>query len=651
MIALHILGLAVCLLGGMTVHRALARRWFGALQDIPERELLLHGLLASLIANGTLGTYLALLRLFHPFAFVIVFTAALGWLREDTRATVHEARRAAGELLADLCRLRLVPISATAGFVALGVMLTLLARVPTDNVDAWAFHLPLAFSMVEHHGFIHPQIGHPFYSHQPLFINVLFAQAVSVKPHFFAATLVNIFIYLFTLLSLAAVWRQRAFAFCLLLAVVASNTFFTLGVAVPVTDVPRSCFSVLGLTFAALYIGRRIAYYAGLAALCIGAAIASKFTELVSLMLFGLLLLPGLRAPQGRRLALQCALMVTGVASYWYLKNLVLLGNPLYPFLFGHPGLSDAWMADYMREMTTAFDPAQRHLSHSLLRYDGWRDLLGMSWAASLPNRPLAVVALLFGIGGSWAAPRRIGPMLAVSLLLFVFWYAVMFNHIRWAVPAYLMLHVTGCYGLLTLLEKSAPARQWLERSQSLFASTGLNAAVLAAGSACLAGLWALPPSSRISQSLHARLQPVAEPVSASLNGGGLEAYLARTRKGYALYREVAQRGLHGVFQPLDSGVKLYATAYNGGLPGDWFIDITQVPAGLTDAKSYVAEHRINYFITRDDLEGAELERLGAARLASAARVMEALKPGAQLVMQDAYGWKLYRVAPAAGQP
>jgi hypothetical protein len=646
MIALHIIGLAVCLLGGMAVHRALARRWFGALEDIPERELLLHGLLASLIVSGTLGTYLALLHLFYPLAFAAVFAAVLGWLREDARATLLEARRAARELLGDLRRLRLLPLFATLGFVALGVMLALLARVPTDNVDAWAFHLPLAFSIVEHHGFIHPQIGHPFYSHQPLFINVLFAQALTVEPHFLAAALVNILIYLFTLLSLAAVWRQRALAFCLLLAVVATNTFFTLGAAVPVTDLPRSCLSVLGLAFAALYVGRRIPYYAALAALCIGAAIASKFTELVSLMLFGLALLPGLRAPAGRRLALRCALLVAAVASYWYVKNLVLLGNPLYPFLFGHPGLSDAWMTDYMREMTTAFDPAQRHLQHNLLRYEGWRDFLGMSWAGALSNRPLAVLALLCGIAGTWAAPRCIGPLLSVTLFLFVFWYAVMFNHIRWATPAYLMLHVTGCYAALALLEKFTPTRLWLERSQSLFASISLNALLVAAGCAGLALLWALPPSSRVSQSLHARLQPMAEPVSASLHAGGLSAYLARTRKGYALYREVTQRDLRGVFQPFDSGVKLYATAYNGGVAGDWFVDITQVPADLPDPRRYIEDQKIAYFITRDDLEGAELERLGAARLATATRVIETLKPGAQLVLEDAYGWKLYRAAP-----
>jgi hypothetical protein len=96
--------------------------------------------------------------------------------------------------------------------------------------------------------------------------------------------------------------------------------------------------------------------------------------------------------------------------------------------------------------------------------------------------------------------------------------------------------------------------------------------------------------------------------------------------------------------------VKVYATAYNGGVQGDWFVDILEIPANLDDVASYIAGHRIGYFITRPDLSAVETERLDPARLQAAAKVIDALRPGSQLLLEDGNGWRLYRAGPAGAK-
>ena len=652
MLALKLLCLALSFAGGLVVHHWLARRWFGALETVEEREVLLHGLLASIVVNGAAATYLALAHLFYPAAFAALFTACMLLLPKDARATFWAARESLAALVRDIGQLRLIPLAATCGWLLLALSLVATSRIPTANVDAWAFQLPLAFSIIEHHGFIYPQIGNTFYANQPLFVNVLFAQAMSVEPNFVAAGLMNILIYLFMFLSLAAAWKSRALALCLLLVAIGTNQFFSSGVPMPLTDMPRSCFSVLGLTYVALYLDRRVPYYAGLAALCIGAAVASKFTELLSLGLLGLALIPALAQRAGRVLVAKCAAVVAVIASYWYLKNLVLLGNPLYPFLFGHPGLSDAWMADYMTEMTRAFDPSLRYLRHDLLSVGGWRDFMGVTWSWFFGGRRIALLSLLLGIVGAIISPRRIAPLLAATAFLFLFWYVVMFNHIRWAIPADMLLFVTGCYAFLALLEKFDPLRR-LPMGWQAWLLSRKTAAIAAGVFIASAGLMFLRHSpSTLSNTIVQRLnlEPIIEPMFYALRPGGIDEYLASTREGYALYHYVTLNNLHGVLQPYDNGVKLYAAAYNGGLPGDWFIDIHQIPTALDDGKEYIATNHIAYFIARSDLKPVEIERLGPAKLDVASKVIGMLKPGARLLLEDANGWRLYQAGPAGAK-
>ena len=647
MLLLKLAGLAVSFCGALVFHHWAARRWFGTLDTLSERELLLHGLVAALIINGTAATGLALLHLFTLPAFVVLFTACMIGFREDARATWRAACALGADFAGDLRHLRLMPLLAAAGLLLLAAMLALLARIPTGTVDAWVFQIPLALSLIEHQGFVYPQLGNMFYGNQPLFINLLFAEVMSADAHFVMAGLVNSCIFVFTLVSLAAPWgRRRPLALVMLLLAIGGNFFFTTGVPIPLTDMPRTCLSVLGLTYAALYFDRRIPYYAGLAATCVGAAVASKYTELVALMLVSACLVP-LLARQGQwRLLGKCAAIVTAVSAYWYVKNLVLLGNPLYPFLFGHPGLSDEWMSSYMTEMTQAFEPSLRHFSHNMFSLTGWQDFLSIVWQWFFERRLAATWAALMGVAGAVLAPRRVLPLLLMTMFLFVFWYVVMFNHIRWAIPAYMLLQVTGCYALLALLEQR-PIGWRLPRAVAPLARPRNLAAMAVATAGLAAAALALrgPQLLQAGLSLAARLGYVQafEPLMYAMRPGGVDQYLELTRPGYVLYHHIAINNLRRVYQPYDNGARVYTVAYNGGRDGDWFVEIGETPRQLNSVQTFIKDKEIRYFIVRDDLLPIEIERLGPERLAVAARVIDTLKPGAELLVQDSRGWKLYK--------
>jgi len=654
MLLLKLCCLAICFCGGITFHRWAARRWFGATDSLGEQELLLHGLPAAIIINGAAGTGLALLHLFYLPAFTLLFAACLAVLRADAAASWQAARSLAHDIGRELGGLRPLSWLATACWLGLAAVLALLSRIPTTNLDAWVFHLPLAASMVEHHGFIYPQIGHVFYASQPLFVNVLFAQALLIDPDFISASLVNVLIFLFTLVSLAAVWApRRATALLLLTLAIGASPFFSSMVAIPTTDMARSCLSALSLVFALLYFERRVPYYAGLGAACVGAAIATKYTEGVTLILFcACLLAAQWRRPDPRLLA-KCGLIVALIAAYWYLKNLILLGNPLYPFLFGHAGLSDAWMADYMIELKQTFDPALRHFSHEMLTLQGWRDFLLASWQLLFERRPVAVCALLAALAGAAAAPRRLLPLLGLTLVLLVFWYVAMFNHVRWAITAYMLLHIAGCRALMVLLQKFRPddgaVQAPVPRSQAR--RVAISGAV-AVGGLLLLFAW---QGERIGQTGRAALSRVQlpkaiEPVAYAALPGGLESYLARTRPGYRLYRRIITEHLTGVYQPYDLGVKRYAATFANGLDGNWFVDIYDTPAQLESADAFIQSHGIRYFITRNDLTALDRERLVEEKLSSADRIVGQLRPGARLIAEDENGWRLYQSATAASR-
>jgi hypothetical protein len=365
---------------GLVLHRALAMRLLGVdratrpAAEIPESALVVYGLLPALAIANAIGTILALFGLFHTTVFVAVMMAALIWRRRDAVATLAALADLFRMLWRALVRGELMILVAIGIFLETALGLLVNAQLPSENIDVWNHNLPLAQSIVGHAGFIMPQIPNMFYGSYPIFFHMFFAEGLLFVDHVIAAKVMNSLIYLGFLLSLLfCAQRARALATIALSVLIINDPFFSNGAEDAMTDVPRVCFAVLALVLTYRYLRDRRVYFLFAAGLLAGGDVAGKYTELLTPVWIGLALLPGLmsfRKEHWVGAGIFVAAFVP-MACYPYLRNWILLGNPIYPFFFAHPGLSDQYVADLRTQVFQNFDPAFRSYVTNLFSLQG----------------------------------------------------------------------------------------------------------------------------------------------------------------------------------------------------------------------------------------------------------------------------------------
>ena len=638
------------ILWGLVIDRGIVA-WLNRRCGQPFRDgtdFLFSGILPALAIAGGAATVLGA---FHGLRWEIVLpivAVSMIWRWRDLVAVLRDLGSLFRKIGAETKSGNPVPVLAALTCTILCYAWSVLALFPSGVADVWVFHIPLANSIIEHAGFVSPQIDHPFYGNIPLFFNLLFALVMMVSGHWTGAVIMNIAIFfgfLFLLSSCASRWR--ACGFFLVAALMLSIPFFRGSVGEPMTDLARSCFSVAAVLFLWRYLETRRPAELFHCALVLGGAVGGKYTELQMVGLIGLALMPTLlKGRVSLPLFLSCLCAFLAVAGYWYAKNLIVLGNPIYPFMFGHPGLTDAWMADYMLELGRAFDPANRHFVTNLATLQGWRDFLHILYNWFLAGKPNAFVALALILAGLAVAFRRIAFLAAITAAMFVIWYTVMFNHIRWATPAYLLFFSTGFIGASLLRER---LDQWLDR-QVLPRMVPLTK--IASSPACMiaspvligvlaGGLW-LSQWYRVGGG---DMDPgKAKDFDVVLGMISVDKYMESHREAYFMYRYIAEHDLRTVFQPFDTANTLLSTAYNDGRDGGWQLPRYVLPAQGSDIDAFIRDNHIGYFILPPDAGSAFLaERIGEDKIVLANSVIAHMMPRSSLILTDRFGWKLYR--------
>jgi hypothetical protein len=625
----------VMLATGLVLFRRLARLLLAGDPAPPsEPEFLLLGILPGLALVGLLVTGLGMLHLLRLWILLPVVAAIFWALRRDANSVLAGLRESVTSIGISARRGDLLPLLALiAGIAALALGIHL-CLMPSDIADVWSYHIPIAHSFITHHGIIAQPVAHPFYGNNPLLFELLFATAMLVVDHFAAAGIVNVAVYFgLMLLILSFARRARGFQFLLLLvALVWASPFFLLGAAQPMIDVPRSCLSVAAYLFAFRYAQHFRRFDLTMAALLAGAAVAGKYTELVTPLVICATLAP-LMIPRRQTWEhlLPAALAFAAISSFWYLKNAILYGNPVYPFLFAHPGLSNAWMTSYMQDIGQPFDAVEKTYSRNLLTAQGWHDFGIALWGKFHSLIPAAILATL-----GLALPQRRRWMLWLwSVLLFVVWYVVMFNGRRWAISATLMLLATAFITWFWMVDLAVD--RWSARPTS---KGGRMAPLVLSGGVALVLL--------LGAINHLLMPRWVDAGLASTLGGpnSLARELAATRPGYTLYRYIAQHNIGKVLQPLSDTAEFEVSGYNDGHDNDWILPPGLLPATATGAPQFVRDNGIHYFIdsgrhvapsTRGEVRDPVLGRA----------VIEYLKPGARLILRDPAGYRLYAIAPA----
>ncbi|MBY3464758.1 hypothetical protein HFN80_12160 [Rhizobium laguerreae] len=643
------------LLFGLTLHRTLVL-WLNRGVHPPVRDgtdLLLSGILPGLALVGGLATALGAVHLLRTE--VVLFLAAIFmiWRRNDVLEIFIDLRNLAVMGGRATAKGNPFPLLAAAAFVGLAMVMSVTALFPAATADVWAFQIPLAQSIVSHGGFVTPQIDSNFYGNIPLFFNVLFACSLLFVDHWLGPGLLNAAIYLgFLLLLTSCAHRWRAAGLLLVFFLIAFQPFFTPGATVPLTDLPRSCFSVAAVLYLWRYLETFRPSEIVSCALVLGGAVGGKYTELQMVGLIGLALLPSIyRGKLSFSLFLTCLAAFLSLAGYWYAKNLILLGNPIYPFIFGHPGLSDQWMAEYTLDLGRAFDPENRVFVTDLTTRQGWHDFFFIMHDWFLDRRRYAIVALILIIGGLIASFTRIFVLVAMAAAMFVTWYAVI-NHIRWATPAYLLYFSTAYIGASLIVEKVAASRA-AQPGGPIFEMAArvrvgqrtINGHLFAFAVVLVAiVIFCLPAVKFI-------YRPKGQPYSWMEQGvmdvligrQKLDDFLGAQREGYIVYRYIAANDLRTVFQPFDTGSTLYAAAYTGGRDMGWLLPPYMFPESEEDVNAFIRRSNIRYFIRVTEKRELLADRIGAAKFKLAEKTISRMLPESTLLLKDGFGSELYR--------
>ncbi len=207
-------------------------------------------------------------------------------------------------------------------------------------------------------------------------------------------------------------------------------------------DLGWSLYEFLALFAVLLWVEHQQRRWLVLGGLLLGLALGSKYLALMgSVLLLGLI---GLRAlQQGARQTL-IALLAFGlpalaVGGPWYLKNLIWLGNPVYPFFFGGPGWSPERLALYSAYLNS-FGTGQTPADFLLIPWNAYAQHARFGTTMNRIDIPSPLFPLVL------AAPflrkgRITSALLWLSLARMVFW-AIGSQQLRFLLPVYPALSI-----------------------------------------------------------------------------------------------------------------------------------------------------------------------------------------------------------------
>lgn len=296
-------------------------------------------LLAGFGACALTGIVLAAVELFRWQAFaacgVVAVVAGRGHLAAYARAGgrfLSRARRAEPVVL----------VSAAVALVA-GTAAWLAALAPPESTDELAYHLPEARTLADTHT-LHLMLGSDrIYGNLPTLAETLYGEALTIRGVPLTHAIHLTLLASFALLAAGVVrslWGSRAAA--LAVAGIALYPGLLSNAVTGYIDAGATAFEVGAVLLFALWAVRREPGLVGPGALLLGFALGIKYTALPTAALAGALLGVVVVRERRWRLAAAAASLTVASCGYWYGKNLVRLGNPVFPFAFGHPGVSNA---------------------------------------------------------------------------------------------------------------------------------------------------------------------------------------------------------------------------------------------------------------------------------------------------------------------
>ena len=428
------LAFAVVALGTGDLVLGLGERWVGAARRSPSLARAGAALLVGFGACAYLGLLLAVVRMFRVEAFV--FCAVL--LVVVTRRRLIDYARWAASGLAGLRRPEPFMTLCAVAIALVASAQWLAALAPPVATDELAYHLPEARTLADGH-VIRLMLGSDhIYGNLPALLEVLYGEALPVRGTALAHALHLTLVFGLLLVTAGVVrrlWGGRAAALALLGILL--YTDLTSNATTAYVDAGATAFEVGAVFLGVAWLTDRQDGDAVAAALLAGLALSVKYTAGASVV--ALMLLLGLALLRERRYGVLGKLTALGAAAcaYWYGKNLVRFGNPVYPFVFGHPGVSDATYRYFVQTVQEYGDRSVVNFVRTPLRFAGDSSVAAyLGFALS----PLALAA---------RGPRRSAALLLAYVIAYsAWWYWFESSQVRFLMPAVVVAIVLAAVAL-----------------------------------------------------------------------------------------------------------------------------------------------------------------------------------------------------------
>ena len=323
---------------------------------------------------------------------------------------------------------------------------------PDSSPDVAVFHEPLVLSIVNHHGFIWPQILNQYYGSIPLSTHTIAAGIVAISHSNYALHLLNLEVFWsFILLAISLASSPIRMRILMAIPLLIANGYVFRASTDGLQDIQRSCFTVSVIILLHYTLVKRSWEYFVPMTMMFALSISSKMSEL--LLIPWILIFLTLWYQKGnanqrmfssfKRIALmilkQRLLIVICITtgSYFYIRNIFLTGNPVYPFIFGHPGLSDSYMNTYKIDLSTPFNPGDRNYQRNFFEIQSWFDFTS-AFRKYFLNSPL-LIAIFLCILITFFVNRNLRKLIVLNVIMYFFWYFLMFNDVRWALPSFVL--------------------------------------------------------------------------------------------------------------------------------------------------------------------------------------------------------------------
>jgi len=435
------MGLAIVIVSLGTVVGLRAIRYLApSFKDPLEQLVFATGIGLGIIAYATLG--LGLLGLYHSWAFVLL----LGLLALAAKGEWTHLARLLREVWASRQPLDSFQKVITLIIAALTLFSLLQALTPPTDYDGLVYHLTAPKTYLAEHRLV--PFPHIPQANFPATAEMLYTIAMALGSPM-AAKLIHLSFAFLT--SVAAFSMARRFlnpkVAWLSLAVLWSIPIFVLEAGWAYIDLVWAFYEFLALYAFLLWRQNQNRKWLLCSGLFMGFALGTKYLALQGfILLFVAIAFSSWQSNQGRidRTAKDLLLWValaTALASPWYLKNWIWLGNPIYPYLFG--GLN----YPIERVQADAYLAANLGCGHSLRCY------LSLPWMiytrsylfGHAPPASPSFLSLFLPFWLVWRKNRRVNWLLALSLARFAFW-AITTQDLRFLLPVYPALSVITAY-------------------------------------------------------------------------------------------------------------------------------------------------------------------------------------------------------------